>query len=103
MKEFVDKSSCILTCVYCGMEYPNNTPSWNSEVLTDHIRNCEKHPMRKLEENNAKLRKALIGLVGVETEDELKNMEAMIRAAPIPDVDKMVTINAITALIDTLF
>ena len=49
----------VLTCVYCGQEYPEGTPPHGSKVLTDHIRVCEKHPMRKLEEENKKLREAL--------------------------------------------
>lgn len=39
----------ILTCVYCGAAYPEGTPPHGSKVLTDHIRVCEKHPMRELE------------------------------------------------------
>lgn len=91
----------VLTCVYCGMEYPQNSPSWGDKILTDHIKVCEKHPMRKAEATIAKLRKALIGLVGAEDKKILEQMEVNIRLLPIPDVDKMNTINAITALIDT--
>lgn len=47
------------------------------------------------------LRKALVGLVGADTEPELEQMEAFIRVAPVPDVDRMNTINAIQALIQT--
>lgn len=36
----------VLTCVYCGHEYPQDTPAAGSEVLTEHIAVCEKHPMR---------------------------------------------------------
>jgi len=53
----------VLTCVYCGHEYPQDSPAWGNQGLTDHIKVCEKHPMRKLEADNAKLRKALVGLV----------------------------------------
>ncbi len=51
----------VLTCVYCGKEYPEGCPSWgpNNQVLTDHIKICEKHPMRALEEENAKLQESL--------------------------------------------
>jgi hypothetical protein len=38
----------ILTCVYCGMAYPEGTPPHGSKILTDHIKICEKHPMSKL-------------------------------------------------------
>lgn len=91
----------ILTCVYCGHEYPQDTPASGSEVLTDHIKVCEKHPMRKLVEQNAMLRKALAGLVGSEVREELEHMEIVIRMAPVPDVDKASTINAIQALLQT--
>ncbi len=36
----------ILTCIYCGHEYPPNTPASNHATLNDHIRVCEKHPMK---------------------------------------------------------
>lgn len=91
----------VLTCVYCGHEYPQDTPAWGNQVLTDHIKACEKHPMRKLEADNAKLRKALVGLVGADTKAELEGMEAAIRVLPVPDEDRMNTINAIHALRDT--
>ena len=90
----------VLTCVYCGMEYPQGTPSWGNQILTDHIRVCEKHPMRQLEIDKAKLRNALIGLVGADSIAELEAMEAAIRLLPIPDVDRMNTINAIRTLIE---
>jgi hypothetical protein len=82
-----------LTCVYCGDAYPEGTPPSGSSVLTDHIKRCEKHPMKKLKD-------ALVGLVGAEKKSELEAMEFVIRAAPIPDLDKVATINAIHALIE---
>ena len=91
----------VLTCVYCGQEYPQGTPASGSEILTDHIKVCDRHPMRKVCEENAILRKALVGLVGAESRQELEQMEIAIRAMPAPDVDKMHTINAIQALITT--
>lgn len=45
-----------LTCVYCGMAYPEGTPPHGSKILTDHIKICEKHPMRDAEITIAKLR-----------------------------------------------
>ena len=35
----------IVTCVYCGEEYPNNTPTHGTKILTDHIQECKKHPL----------------------------------------------------------
>ena len=39
----------VVTCVYCGMEYPEGTPTHGASVLTEHIKVCKKHPMRELE------------------------------------------------------
>ena len=36
----------VLTCVYCGHEYPPGSPSHGADVLTDHIKICDKHPMK---------------------------------------------------------
>jgi hypothetical protein len=92
-----------LTCVYCGQEYPAGTPASGSDVtvLTDHIKVCEKHPMRKAEAKIAKLRAALIGLVGASDKAELEKMEMALRMAPAPMSDKAVAIDAIHALLDT--
>ena len=95
-------SGRILTCVYCGHEYPQDTPAAGDKVLTDHIRICEKHPLRKAEADIAKLRAALVGLVGAETKEELDQMELAMRSVPAPDADKAVSINAIAALRDTM-
>ena len=92
----------ILTCVYCGQAYPQDTPAHGSQVLTDHIRVCEKHPMRKAEADIAMPRAALVGLIGVDGEDELRQMEATMRLLPAPDADKAVSINAIHALLATV-
>ena len=92
----------VLTCVYCGHEYPQETPSWGNEVLTEHIRVCPKHPMRKAEADIALLRKALIGLVGVESKAELEQIEIGLRLAPVPDADRAVSINAVHALLATM-
>lgn len=83
-----------LTCVYCGMAYPEGTPPHSSKVLTDHIKTCKKHPMYKL-------RKALVDLVGASTKEELVQMELAIRAMPMPEQDKVAALNAIHALLET--
>ena len=92
----------ILTCVYCGKEYPQGTPAWGSDVLTEHIRVCPKHPMRKAEAEIALLRGALAGLVGASTRGGLEQLEMAIRVVPAPAADRAITIDAIRALIDTL-
>ena len=94
-------SGRVLTCVYCGHEYPQATPTWGNQVLTDHIKVCEKHPMRKLEVDNSKLRKALVGLIGTEKPEELKAIESVLRVTPGIERDKIAALNAIHALQDT--
>jgi len=89
----------VLTCVYCGHEYPQDTPAWNDNVLTEHIKVCTKHPMRQAEADIALLRGALAGLIGADTREELEQMEMAIRAAPAPAADKVAMIDAIHALL----
>lgn len=92
----------IITCVYCGYKYMTGTPTHGSEVLTEHIKICEQHPMRKAGSDIAMLRNALAGLIGAETETELRQMEVAMRMLPAPDADKAVSINAIHALLATM-
>lgn len=57
----------VLTCVYCGHAYPPGSPEHGAEVLTEHIKVCEKHPMRELQlkaDRLAKLEGALLFLKG---------------------------------------
>lgn len=96
------KGGRVLTCVYCGHEYPQDTPAHGSQELTEHIKICERHPMRKAEADIALLRSALVGLIGADTEQELREMEAMMRLLPAPEADKVVSINGIRALLATL-
>lgn len=88
--------SNILTCVYCGQEYPAGTPASGADVeaLTQHIKKCEKHPMRRL-------RNALADLVGASTKEELENMESLLRVMPGIEKDKTAAINAIHVLLET--
>ena len=90
-----------LTCVYCGMAYPEGTPPHGAQILTDHIRVCEKHPMRRAEAKIFILRKALMDLIGASNEEELEAMETVLRSTPAPAADKVAAINAIRALIET--
>ena len=57
--ERMQKEQRILTCVYCGQAYPPGTPTSGTQVLTDHIKVCNKHPMRVAEQRIAALEKAL--------------------------------------------
>ena len=94
----------VLTCVYCGHEYPAGTPASGSDVaaLTDHIKVCDKHPMRAAEAKISRLRSAMVGLIGVDGQQGLSEMETVIRSQPVCDQDKAVALNAIHALLDTL-
>jgi hypothetical protein len=47
--------SRVLTCVYCGHAYPPGSPEHGAEVLTEHIKVCEKHPMRELQQKADRL------------------------------------------------
>lgn len=91
-----------ITCVYCGHKYPEQTPAHGSKILTDHIKICEKHPMREAEQKIELLKNALIGLVGSDEPETLKEMEAALRTMPVPDEDKAATINAIHAILKTI-
>jgi hypothetical protein len=92
----------VLTCVYCGHNYPQDTPEWGDKVLTDHIRECPKHPIRKAEADIVLLRGALAGLVGAGDKTELEQMEALVRTLPAPEADKIACLNAIHTLLATL-
>jgi hypothetical protein len=95
----------ILTCVYCGHEYPQDTPAAGVQILTDHIRVCAKHPMRKAESDIKKLRSALIGLVGASDKSELEGIEAFTRTymaqGSVPRKDGTAMINAVHAILNT--
>jgi hypothetical protein len=92
----------VLACVYCGQEYPQETPAWGDKVLTDHIRECRKHPMRKAEADIALLRNALAGLVGASDKAELEQLELAMHVLPAPEADKIASLNAIHSLLATL-
>ena len=49
----------VLTCVYCGHQYPAGMPASNHEALSKHVEECEKHPMYALKQENKRLREAL--------------------------------------------
>lgn len=92
-------SHSVVTCVYCGHEYPEGTPTAKHDLLTAHIKVCEMHPMREAEARIKRLRKALSGLIGAETKEELEAMEAAMRVMPGVEADKIAALNAIHALL----
>lgn len=91
----------ILTCVYCGKEYPGGTPSSDADILTEHIRVCEKHPLRKAEETIKKLRSALEGLIGASEKEELEIIKfATENIQGLSLHDKEMVVNAINVLLE---
>lgn len=90
-----------ITCVYCGHAFPSDTPTHGATVLTDHIRTCDKHPLRDAESTIAKLRAALVGLIGESDPESLRAMEKAVRLTPGINADKIVALNAIHALLET--
>lgn len=38
-----------LTCAYCGYAYSSPTPETQHERLSEHIKTCDKHPLREAE------------------------------------------------------
>lgn len=91
----------VLTCVYCGHEYPQDTPASGDKVLTDHIRVCPKHPLRKAEADITLLRNALIGLFGVSDPEGLRELESVMKIMASPGADKDRALDAIRALLET--
>lgn len=89
-----------LTCVYCGHEYPEGTPPHGSQILTNHIKVCEKHPMRELEKKAATVRAALIRLIGASSHDELVAMKAVVSIMPKSD-EQDAAVCGINALLET--
>ena len=90
----------ILTCVYCGKAYPEGTPPHGSKVLTDHIKICDKHPLRKAEEKISKLKKALSDLIGASKIEELEQLEVALRIMPGVEQDKIHALNGIHVLLE---
>ena len=90
-----------LTCVYCGTTYPEGTPPFGSKILTDHIRVCEKHPMRDLEIRYAKVRGAMLRMAGVSDMSECKAMICALNTIPGNDEQKAAAINLLEVLLET--
>lgn len=55
------QSGMWINCVYCGHRYgpDDEVPASMAEVLKEHIEQCPEHPMSKLKEENASLKKQL--------------------------------------------
>lgn len=91
----------VLTCVYCGHEYPQDTPAAGDQVLTDHIRICPQHPLRKAEAAIRSLRSALEGVVGVREPGDLSALAAELLTLAAPAEEKAVMLEAVRVLLAT--
>lgn len=49
-QESVERGRVVLTCAFCGEEYPADTPPSQHDALTAHVRVCVRHPMRAVEQ-----------------------------------------------------
>ena len=50
----------VLTCAFCSWEYPAGTPATGHAALTEHVSECEKHPMRAVENERDVMRGLLV-------------------------------------------
>lgn len=83
-------------CTKCGTNFvgtPENPPA---DAL------CKYCEIEQLKADNARLRKALVGLVGADTEQELQGMEILMQNSTHSTDDRMAVITAIRALRETL-
>ena len=85
----------------CGMESRERVPA--GVALARILKAAESMlDERDAERDIALLRSALVGLIGSDSEQELRKMEVAMRLLPAPAEDKAVSINAIHALLATL-
>jgi len=56
-RKAIQSQSCVLTCVYCGQAYPPGTPASNHDALTEHIKQCPRHPLAAALRENRELRR----------------------------------------------
>jgi hypothetical protein len=61
-----------LTCAFCGLAYPEGTPTHKHEALTAHIRACPEHPIGK---ENRDLTSKL-----ADAEKRVEDLELLVRA-----------------------
>jgi hypothetical protein len=81
----------VVTCVFCGAAYPHDTPTHGAEVLVEHIKVCEKHPLRAAEALNARYRSILLNMLGGPVDKAgLEAIALTTRLLPAPAEDKAV-------------
>jgi hypothetical protein len=87
-----------VTCVYCGHQYPGGTPESRHAILTEHICQCPKHPMRKLG-------MALCGLLEVPfppSTQHLDGLTLLVTSQKAPSASSASDIRAVLVAIDAL-
>lgn len=85
----------VVTCVYCGHEYPDGTPTAKAESLAAHVKVCDKHPMKRAID-------ALAALVGSRDKAELKGMRDQLHLLQIRPSERAPMLDAINVLLETL-
>ena len=68
-------------CAYCGHQYPKGTPNSQNEELTAHIKVCEKHPMRKLENQIRQIKDTLFYFSANQNTEKLIDMISEVQYA----------------------
>lgn len=108
-RQWVDRmrtETQVLTCVYCGHAYPPGSPTHGAEVLTAHVKTCEKHPMRTVEASALAMRHALEPFRSVNwrfyMSYSVEYAEAAFRSERIHAVDDALGSDAGRALLDRL-
>lgn len=70
----------VVTCVFCGHQYPEGTPAAQAQLLYDHVLECPKHPAAQLRrERDAAL-------------EALETLRAIVRGQTEPIVGEFKTI-----------
>lgn len=82
-----------MTCETCG-----STTGWVDGIKLERANESKREAMKAARQ----LRAALVGLIGADGEQDLRQMEATMRLLPAPAEDKAVSINAIHALLATM-
>lgn len=107
--------SLVVTCVYCGEEYPAGTPTSGAAELTKHISVCAKHPMREASQTIQALKESIQCRWCSEKFDDVKLLQKHIEGAchrhPARQVEKhvfnlsaaLITRGATTAELSEIF
>ena len=83
------------------MAYPEGTPPYGAKILTDHIKVCKAHPLRKAESDIKKLRSALVGLIGATKKKDLVEMRSVLILSNVKPHKRETALVAIQALVET--